>query len=133
MYIEYQNIKKDDISIDVRTPEEFNKMPLFKYNVPVINKTQHEYLKKHIYLALPIIIIGFFENKKTIKNQLLLLSENKTKRVIIACSQGRLRSPIIYFYAKFLGLKAKVLKNGIKPYFGFKKKNLKNLYGFLDM
>lgn len=133
MYIEYKDIKSNDVAIDVRTPEEFNKMPLFEYNVPIINKEQHDYLKSHIYLAIPIVIKGFFENRIAIKERLLSLSENKSKRLIISCSQGRVRSPIIYFYAKSLGLKAKILKGGIKPHFGFKQKNLKNLYGFLEI
>lgn len=133
MYIKYENINGDDICIDVRTPEEFNKMPLFEHNVPIINKKQHDYLKSHIYLAIPIVVKGFFENRIAIKERLLSLSENKSKRLIISCSQGRVRSPIIYFYAKSLGLKAKILKGGIKPHFVFKQKNLKNLYGFLEI
>lgn len=133
MYIEYKDIKGDDVLIDVRTYEEFNIMPLFEYNVPIINKKQHDYLKSHIYLALPIVIKGFFENRLAIKGKLLTLSKNKSKRIIVACSQGRIRSPIMYFYSKSLGLNVKILKGGIKPHFGFKQKNLKNLYGFLEI
>ena len=32
MFIDYEDIQKEDITIDVRTIEEFNSMPLFKYN-----------------------------------------------------------------------------------------------------
>ena len=71
MYIKYENINGDDICIDVRTPEEFNKMPLFEHNVPIINKKQHDYLKSHIYLAIPIVVKGFFENRIAIKERLL--------------------------------------------------------------
>lgn len=132
--IKYKDIKDTDICIDVRTKEEFNKMKLFKYNIPIINKAEHDLLKKHIYLAIPIIASGLFKNKKLIKRDLKYYYENNNKgRLVIACSQGRLRSPFVYFYAKLLGYDAKILKYGIKPHFVNKNNNIKNLYGFLDI
>lgn len=133
MYINYKEIKSNDVTIDVRTHEEFKAMPLFKCNVPVIDKKQHDTLKKHIYLAIPIVIAGFIKNRKAIKEELHSLSHYRTYRLIIGCSQGRIRSPIVYFYAKYLGIDAKILKGGIKPHFINKNHNIKNLYGFLDI
>ena len=133
IYIDFIDIKQDDITIDVRTKEEFLKMPLFDNNVAIINKKEHDMLKKKMYLAMPIIIKGFIKNKETIKKELLMLSSNKKKRLIIGCSRGRLRSPIVYLYAKLLGIDAKVLKRGIKRFYKKDTNNLKNLYGFLDI
>lgn len=44
MYIKLEDIK-DEVTIDVRSKEEFEKMPLFKYNVPVIDEKDHKLLK----------------------------------------------------------------------------------------
>lgn len=133
MFIDINKITKEDITIDVRTIEEFETMPLFKHNVPIINKNEHDTLKRKIYLAIPIIIKSFIKNKPYIKKQLLTLSNNKDKRLIIGCSRGRLRSPIVYVYARALGIKAKVLKKGIKRFYVEDVNNFKNLYGFLDI
>lgn len=133
MYIKYEDIKPNDVTIDVRTKEEYESMTLLEHNLPVISREEHQLLKKRIYLTIPIVLKGFFKNKSILKNRLHELSHYRRYRLIIGCSQGRVRSPIVYFYAKYLGIDAKILKGGIKPHFGFKQKNLKNLYGFLDI
>jgi rhodanese-related sulfurtransferase len=133
MYIDIKDIKQDDVTIDVRTEEEYYMMPFFDHNVSVINKAEHTLLKKRIYLAIPIILRGLKKDKERIKNELLTLSCNKTKRLIIGCSRGRLRSPIVCLYAKILGIDAKVLKKGIKRFFKKDVNTIKNLYGFLDI
>lgn len=116
MFINYNNIREDDITIDVRTSEEFNKNTIFEYNIPIINKDEHKKLKKAPFLAIPIILKGLINNREEIKNQLLFFSYFNEKRIIVGCSKGRLRSPIMYFYAKTLGINVKVLKKGIKTY-----------------
>lgn len=133
MFINYENIKEKDITIDVRTFEEFSIMPLLKYNIPLINKEEHNKLKKRIYLAVPIILKGFIRNRMQIKNALLLLSCHGEKRIIIGCSRGRLRSPLIYLYARILGIDAKILNKGIKRFYINKPNTIKNLNGFLDI
>lgn len=133
MYIKYEDIKPNDVTIDVRTKEEYESMTLLEHNLPVISREEHQLLKKRIYLTIPIVLKGFFKNKSILKNRLHELSHYRRYRLIIGCSQGRVRSPIVYFYAKYLGIDAKILKGGIKPHFGFRQKNLKNLYGFLDI
>lgn len=133
MFINYKDIRTNDVTVDVRTNEEFEKMPLFKYNVPVINKKQHSFLKKYIYLAIPVIIVGLIQNKKAIKEELHRLSHYRRYRLIIGCSQGRLRSPFVYMYARYLGINAKVLRYGIKPHFVKKEFKTRNLFGFLDI
>ena len=133
MYIAINKITEQDVTIDVRTIEEYKAMPLLTYNVPIINKKEHDFLKKRMYLAIPIILKGFIKNKSYIKKQLITLSNNKTKRIVIGCSRGRLRSPAVYLYAKLLGIDAKVLKKGIKRFYIRNKDNFKNLYGFLDI
>ena len=134
MFIRYEEIDRfNDVTIDVRTNKEYNDMKFFEYNVPIINEDDYKILKKHTYLAFPIIIKGLIKNKKQIREELEDLSRYRNYRLIIGCSQGRLRSPIMYLYAKYIGLDAKVLKGGIKPFFIKKDYNIKNLYGFLDI
>ena len=79
MFIDYEDIQKEDITIDVRTIEECNSMPLFKHNIPLINKEEHDRLKKRIYLAIPIILKSFIKNKEEIKKQLLFFSYHGKK------------------------------------------------------
>lgn len=133
MFIEYKDILKTDVTIDVRTIEEFQKMPLFEHNLPIISKKEHDLLKKKIYLAIPIVLKGFFKNKAIIEKELERLCHYRTYRLIIGCSQGRIRSPIVYLYARYLGIDAKILKGGIKPFFVKNSKTLKNLNGYLDI
>lgn len=133
MFIKYEDIEDLDVTIDVRTKKEYENMKFFVYNIPIINEDDYIFLKKHVYLAIPIVLKGLVKNNKAIKQQLYKLSKDKKYRIILGCSQGRLRSPIMYLYAKCLGINAKVLKGGIKPFFINKDYNIKNLYGFLDI
>lgn len=116
MFINYEDIQKDDITIDVRTSEEFNENTIFESNIPIINKEEHQRLKKIPFLAIPIIIKSLIKNKKEIQDNIFFFSYFGEKRLIFGCSKGRLRSPIMYLYAKSLGINAKVLKKGIKTY-----------------
>ena len=134
MFIDYKDINKfTDVTIDVRTNTEYNNMKLFEYNVPIINEDDYNKLKKHKYLAIPIILKGLIKNRKQIREDLEDLSRYRGYRLILGCSQGRVRSPMMYFYAKYLGIDAKVLRSGIRPFFIKKNYNIKNLYGFLDI
>lgn len=103
-------------------------MKLFKHHIPVIDEKSHQFLKKHLVLAIPIILHGLYKNRHFIKNELLNLSENNKYHLVIGCSQGRLRSPIIAIYAKMLGIKCCVLKGGIKQYFKPVKKGIKKWF-----
>ncbi|MEG1411714.1 MAG: hypothetical protein RRZ84_09105 [Romboutsia sp.] len=105
------------ISIDVRSFEESSLMSLLSYTVPVINKKEHTFLHKHLYLAAVIVFYGLFKNRKYIKEELLRISNNRKNKILIGCSKGRLRSPAVWLYASYLGIDAKILKNGIKPHF----------------
>ena len=130
MFIDFKDIKHTDVTIDVRTKQEFENMTLLSYNVSIIDEEDYKLLKKHIYLAIPIILKGLFKKKREIAEQLHELSHYRRYRLIIGCSQGRLRSPIMYLYARYLGIDAKILKGGIKPFFIKKDYNIRNLYGF---
>ncbi len=127
MFIKLENIENEKL-IDVRSEEEHKEMPLCKYNIPVINKNEHNILRKNIYLAIPIILYGLIKNRKLIKRDLLTISDNKAKKVVIGCSQGRLRSPIVCIYARILGIKSFVLKNGIKQYYVPKERGIKSWF-----
>ncbi len=115
MYIKYENIEKR-ICIDVRTTEEFNMMNVFNNNIPTLDVCQHSMITKYPLFAIYFVIKGFIENKNEIKKSLLYLSNNKRSPILVACSRGRLRSPLIYLYAKRLGIDAKVLKGGLRPH-----------------
>lgn len=107
---------EERVSIDVRSYEESSSMPLLKHTVPVINKEEHTFLHKHLYLAAVIVFYGLYKNRKHIKEQLVYLSNNGNSKILIGCSKGRLRSPAVWLYARFLGIDAKILKNGIRSY-----------------
>lgn len=103
-------------TVDVRSLEEYKSFPLLQYNIPVINKKEHQFLHRHLYLAGIIVFYGLFKNRHSIKKELLKISNNKKDKILIGCSKGRLRSPAIWLYAKFLGIDAKILRNGVKNY-----------------
>ncbi|WP_152891744.1 hypothetical protein, partial [Clostridium tarantellae] len=105
---------RTEVTIDVRTKTEYKLMPLFSCNIPIINEKQHKIIKKFYPLAFFIIFLGIYKNKNFIKETLINLSNNKKNKIIFGCSRGRLRSPMMYFYAKYLGIDCKVLYKGIK-------------------
>ncbi len=122
MFIRFENIT-NEITIDVRTVSEFNSMRLFQYNIPIINEDEHIRIKSFYPLAIPIILISLYRNKNYIKKNLMLLSNDGTLPIVIGCSRGRLRSPIVFLYAKFIGIKkCKILFGGIKVFFLTKEK-----------
>lgn len=116
MFIKYENIKSEKV-IDVRTESEFKSMNLFPYNIPIINETQHNKIKLFYPTALFIIAWSIFRQRELIKESLLNISNDGEHPIIVACSRGRLRSPLTYLYAKYLGLDCKVLTKGIKHHF----------------
>lgn len=118
-------IKFDDINnrklIDVRTKSEFLDMNMTKYNIPVINEEQHLRIKRFYPLAIFIIVKSIIKNREGIKELLIEVSNNKSEEVIIACSRGRLRSPITYIYARLIGIKCRILWGGLKKIYLLKK------------
>lgn len=115
MFIKYDNIDTDRV-VDVRSRKEFSEGRLFKYNLPVINEKEHAALKKFYPSAFFIIVASMYRNREDIKEGFDYVSDFKKKPFIIACSRGRLRSPLMYMYARLLGYDCKVLWNGIKPH-----------------
>lgn len=133
MFIDFKNITTEK-TIDVRTESEFKKMPLFKYNIPIINEKEHARIKKIYPIAFFIIFRGLYLRKNQIKKDLFEISENGKHKVVIGCSRGRLRSPVMYFYAKKLGINCKVLSRGIKR--RFEKKPVKftdKVYAYFNL
>lgn len=116
LFINYSDIKHNN-TIDARTVEEFREFKLFESNIPIINKKEHDFLHKHKRLAGVIIGYGFLKNRRKIKKELLRISENGSKELVIGCSRGRVRSPVICVYANLLGINATILRDGIKPFF----------------
>lgn len=110
--IKYEDIT-DEITIDVRTKEQYLENKMLKYNIPIMNKKEHDFLKKYLLLAEVIIIFAMIRNIKEIKSDLVEKSNNKKNRVVIGCSKGRLRSPTMWAYAKYIGIDAKVLDGGV--------------------
>lgn len=116
MFIKINELNENDITIDVRTVSEFNNFTIFKYNIPIINEAQHKRIKKFYPTAIPIILYALIKNKETIKKDLLKVSNHGKRKIIVGCSRGRLRSPIMCLYARMLGIKCKVLYRGIKRF-----------------
>lgn len=110
--IKYKDIT-DEITIDVRTEDQYNSDKKLQYNVPIINRIQYDFIHKYLIIAEIVIIYGLLKNIKKIKLDLLNISNNRKSKIIIACSKGRLRSPTLWAYAKYLGIDAKVLDGGV--------------------
>lgn len=113
MFVRFKNLNGRKL-IDVRTRTEFLKMNMTQYNIPIIDEKQHQKIKNFYPTALFIISIGIVNNSKEIKRLLLNISNNKKDEIVLACSRGRLRSPITYIYARCIGIKCKVLWGGLK-------------------
>lgn len=113
MFIKFEDINNRKL-IDVRTKSEFLEMNMTQYNIPVINEKQHQRIKKFYPLAIFIIVKSIMKNRERIKELLIKISNNKNEEVIIACSRGRLRSPITYIYARLIGIKCRILWGGLK-------------------
>ena len=120
MYIKFEDINNRKL-IDVRTKSEFLEMNMTQYNIPVINEKQHQRIKKFYPLAIFIIVKSIMKNRERIKELLIKISNNKNEEVIIACSRGRLRSPITYIYARLIGIKCRILWGGLKKIYLLKK------------
>ena len=120
MFIKFEYINNRKL-IDVRTKSEFLEMNMTQYNIPVINEKQHQRIKKFYPLAIFIIVKSIMKNRERIKELLIKISNNKNEEVIIACSRGRLRSPITYIYARLIGIKCRILWGGLKKIYLLKK------------
>lgn len=120
MFIKFEDINNRKL-IDVRTKSEFLEMNMTQYNIPVINEKQHQRIKKFYPLAIFIIVKSIMKNRERIKELLIKISNNKNEEVIIACSRGRLRSPITYIYARLIGIKCRILWGGLKKIYLLKK------------
>ena len=120
MFIKFEDINNRKL-IDVRTKSEFLEMNMTQYNIPVINEKQHQRIKKFYPLAIFIIVKSIMKNRERIKELLIKISNNKNEEVIIACSRGRLRSPITYIYARLIGIKCRILWVGLKKIYLLKK------------
>lgn len=117
IFIKYLDIK-DEITIDVRTKSEFKNMNLFQYNLPVISEEEHKKIKNFYPSAIFIIVKSIFLKRSHFKNELVRISNNGTIPIVIGCSRGRLRSPLMYLFCKYIGIKnSKILWAGIKPLF----------------
>lgn len=120
MFIKFEDINNRKL-IDVRTKSEFLEMNMTQYNIPVINEKQHQRIEKFYPLAIFIIVKSIMKNRERIKELLIKISNNKNEEVIIACSRGRLRSPITYIYARLIGIKCRILWGGLKKIYLLKK------------
>lgn len=117
MYIKYDKIKtKDTLLIDVRTETEFKDNSFCDVNIPIINEFQRSIFKKCYPSAFFVIFYYGIQRRKYLKENILKVYNNTDKFIVFACSRGRLRSPLMYLYTKYI-LKidcCKVLWLGIK-------------------
>lgn len=116
MFVKFKDIKGERL-IDVRTYKEFVETNLFPINIPVINGKQYAKIKRFYPCALFVIGANLIKDRKRIKERLLEESNFGTYPIILACSRGRLRSPLMCIYARMLGINAHVLLGGIKGEF----------------
>lgn len=93
--IDMDEINEDYITIDVRTVEEFIKYSPLKYNVQIINRKEHLFLHKHKRIAGLVVLYGLIKSHRRIRSELIRISNNKKEKLVIGCSKGRLRSPML--------------------------------------
>lgn len=116
LFIKYEDIT-DEVTVDCRTEEEFYRMPLFKYNIPIITKRTHQMIKRFYPCALFVITYCLYRDRDRLKRELMRRSKGCNRKLVIGCSRGRLRSPILCLYARYLGIDAVILSKGIKRFF----------------
>lgn len=113
MFVRFKDIKSERL-IDVRTRREFIETNLFPINIPIINGEQYAKIKRFYPCALFVIGANLVKDRKRIKLRLLEESNSGAFPIVLACSRGRLRSPLMCIYAKMLGIDARVLWGGVK-------------------
>lgn len=113
-FVEFKDVTSENLLVDVRTLEEFNKQNLNCINIPVMNRQQHLFLHRHKKIALVIVVYGLIINSVKIFRDLKKVTNDKT--LIFYCSKGRLRSPVMYLTYKILfrNRVCKILKGGIR-------------------
>ena len=122
MFIKFKDIKGERL-IDVRTRKEFVETNLFPINIPIINGEQYAKIKRFYPCALFVIGANLIKDRKRIRLRLLEESNHGMYPIVLACSRGRLRSPLMCIYARMLGIKAYVLWGGVKG--EYKKRGIK--------
>ncbi|KPI49997.1 hypothetical protein KW95_11160 [Clostridioides difficile] len=103
----------DEVTVDVRTPTEYGSITKLQHNISVIDEKEYDFLHRNKPIAGIIVLYGLIKNRKNIKNKLLSISDNNSKKIIIACSKGRIRSPVVWMYSRYLKIDSKVLLDGI--------------------
>ncbi|MFL8675953.1 hypothetical protein [Clostridioides sp. GD02404] len=103
----------DEVTVDVRTPTEYGSITKLQHNISVIDEKEYDFLHRNKPIAGIIVLYGLIKNRKNIKNKLLSISDNNSKKIIIACSKGRIRSPVVWMYSRYLKMDSKVLLDGI--------------------
>ncbi|WLD27643.1 hypothetical protein CDIFMA2_15250 [Clostridioides difficile] len=103
----------DEVVVDVCTSIEYGSIAKLEHNISVINEKEYDFLHRYKPIAGIVVLYGLIKNHKKIKDRLLSISDNNSKKIIIACSRGRLRSPIVWMYSKYLKIDSKVLMDGI--------------------
>lgn len=110
--IDYKDLTTE-VTVDVRTMNEYKTMNLLDYNLPVINEKEYDFLQRYKSIAGIVVLYGLLRNLKVLKINLLEISEDRKRSIVVACSKGRLRSPMVWIYAKLLNIDTKVLKGGV--------------------
>ena len=115
-YVTFSTISPHDITVDVRSKEEFEKQKRLTYNVPIMSEHEHQEMKRYIYFAIFIILYRLFQNRREIEEKIRGILENHpTGTLIIGCSRGRLRSPLTAIYlAVKLNRRVYIIKDGVK-------------------
>ncbi|MGL4850958.1 MAG: rhodanese-like domain-containing protein [Clostridium sp.] len=111
-----KRLRSRHILVDVRTNKEY-KAKHIKGAKNVQAMDYKDYLNmKTIYPLAPITITrSIYRRQDIIREELEEIYGTGDREIIFYCSRGRLRSPLIYLYAKYcLKMKCKVLWGGIK-------------------
>lgn len=115
--VNFSDLSKEDLIVDVRTKEEHTLGSVTDINIPILKQEDRGFYLRHTWLVIPVIVNGLWKNRKEVCDSIdNVVITNNIKYIVIACSKGRLRSPITWWYLRFKykDIKFKVLKGGIK-------------------
>ena len=120
-FIEFKEIPKNSVTIDVRTKVEYADNEILQYNIPIMSEKEHRMMKRWIIFAFLIIVYKIYQNRDTIDREFeKVLKESLGHDFVFGCSRGRLRSPLTAMYiAHRYKVRVYVIRGGVK-YLKFK-------------